>query len=46
MAKYSHDDTTTNQLICMGTETRGEAGVEGYQTHKQTRAHRGWQPCV
>ena len=33
MAKYSHDDTTTNQLICMGIETEGEAGAKGYKIH-------------
>ena len=38
MAKYSHDDTTTNQLIQMDTETEGEAVAKGYLTHRQTRA--------
>ena len=46
MAKYYHDVITTNQLIHMGTETGGEAGAEGYKTHRQTRAQREWQPCV
>jgi hypothetical protein len=29
MAKYYHDDTTTNQSICMGTEIKEEAEVKG-----------------
>jgi hypothetical protein len=41
MAKYSHDDTTTNQLIRMGTETEGEAGAKGYKIHRQTKGQRG-----
>ena len=45
MAKYYHDVITANQLICIGSETGGEAGAEEYKTHRQTRAHRGWQPC-
>ena len=34
MAKYSHDYTTTNQLIRMGTETKGEAGAKAYKIHR------------
>ena len=39
------DIITTNQLICKGTETGGEAGGEGYKTW-QTKAQREQQPCV
>jgi hypothetical protein len=33
MAKYSHNDTTTNQLIFMGTETKEETGAKGHKIH-------------
>jgi hypothetical protein len=41
MAKYYHDDTTTNQLIHMGTETKEEAGAKKYKIHRQTKGQRG-----
>ena len=43
MANYYHDDTTTSELIRMGTETKEESGAKKIQN---TGANKGTERVV